>query len=275
MSVVRVSCVEYLNARPLVHGLDAQTDLFTLRYDVPAKCASLLHDKSVDLGLIPSIEYVRTQNDYLIVPDIAVASKGPVASVAVFTDRPATSLRSIAVDASSRTAAALLRVLCAQWFDIEPTFVTMRPDLPAMLKRCDGALLIGDAALYQEHETIGLDKVDLGFEWLAMTGLPFVWAVWAGREDAVTPQHIEALKAARDAGAQALDAIADGSSAAVAADADDDQDGDEPGALARAYLHENVFFALDDQGRAGLKKFFSAAADIQVVQSARPLRFYP
>lgn len=277
MSVVRVSCVEYLNARPLVHGLDAQTDLFTLSYDVPAKCASLLHDKSVDLGLIPSIEYVRTQNDYLIVPDIAVASKGPVASVAVFTDRPATSLRSIAVDASSRTAAALLRVLCAQWFDIEPTFVTMRPDLPAMLKRCDGALLIGDAALYQEHETIGLDKVDLGSEWLAMTGLPFVWAVWAGREDAVTPQHIEALKAARDAGAQALDAIADSSSAAVAvaADADDDQDSAGPGAVARAYLHKNVFFALDAQGRAGLKKFFSAAADIQVVQSARPLRFYP
>ena len=170
---------------------------------------------------------------------------------------------------------ALLRVLCAQWFDIEPTFVTTRPDLPAMLKRCDGALLIGDAALYQEHETIGLDKVDLGSEWLAMTGLPFVWAVWAGREDAVTPQHIEALKAARDAGAQALDAIAGGSSAAVAADADDDQDSAGPGAVARAYLHKNVFFALDAQGRAGLKKFFSAAADIQVVQSARPLRFYP
>ncbi len=265
MSVIQVSAVEYLNARPLVHGLDARTDLFSLRFDVPAKCASLLHAKSVDLGLIPSIEYLRRRSDYRIVPGIAVASKGPVASVALFTDRPATSLRSIAVDASSRTAVALLRVLCAKWFDIEPTFVTLRPDLPAMLKRCDAALLIGDRALYQEHETIGLDKIDLGAEWLTMTGLPFVWAVWAGREDALTPEHLQALTVARDAGILALDTIADSF-----APADDDEKRD----LARAYLRNNVFYTLDGQSRAGLEKFFSAAADIQVVPSADPPRFY-
>ena len=266
MSAIHVSAVEYLNARPLVHGLDAHTDLFAVRFDVPAKCASLLHDKSVDLGLIPSIELLRNRQDYWIVPDIAVASKGPVASVALFTDRPATALRSIAVDASSRTAGALLRVLCAQWFDIEPTFVTLRPDLPKMLKRCDAALLIGDAALYQEYETNGLDKIDLGAEWAAMTGLPFVWAVWAGREHAVTATHIQALKAARDAGVAALDEIAD---RFAPADADGEQR-----ELAHTYLHENVYYALDDDGRAGLKRFFSAAAEIQIVPSAGPLRSY-
>ena len=131
MSVVRVSAVEYLNARPLVHGLDQRSDLFDLKYASPAKCAAALHDKSVDLGLIPSIEYVRG-SDYRIVPNIAVASRGPVASVALFTGRPATALRSIAVDVHSRTAVALLKVLCAKWFDIQPTFVTLRPDVPAM-----------------------------------------------------------------------------------------------------------------------------------------------
>ena len=180
MSNIRLSAVEYLNARPLVYGLDERQDLFDCRYDVPAKCAAMVHDKSVDLSLIPSIEYFG-HPDYRIVPDIGVMSTGPVASVALFTDRPATALRSVAVDVSSRTAVALLRVLCAQWFDIEPTFVTLRPDLPAMLKRYDAALLIGDAALYQEHETNGLDKIDLGYEWTAMTGLPFVWSFWAGR----------------------------------------------------------------------------------------------
>ena len=150
MKKIRASAVEYLNARPLVHGLNQQSDLFDLRFDVPAKCASLLHDKSVELGLIPSIEFLR-RPDYRIVPDIAVASEGPVSSVALFTDRPATALRSIAVDASSRTSVILLKILCAKWFDIEPTFVTLRPDLPTMLKRCDAALLIGDSALYQEH----------------------------------------------------------------------------------------------------------------------------
>ena len=195
MSNIRLSAVEYLNARPLVYGLDERQDLFDCRYDVRAKCAAMLHDKSVDLSLIPSIEYFG-HPDYRIVPDIGVMSTGPVASVALFTDRPATALRSVAVDVSSRTAVALLRVLCAQWFDIEPTFVTLRPDLPAMLKRCDAALLIGDAALYQEHATNGLDKIDLGYEWTAMTGLPFVWSFWAGRTGCIDKNHINALRTA-------------------------------------------------------------------------------
>ena len=206
MTTIRASAVEYLNARPLVEGLDQRTDLFSFRFDVPAKCASLLHDKSVDLGLIPSIEYLH-HAEYCVVPDIAVVSNGPVASVALFASRPVTALRSIAVDASSRTAVALLRILCAEWFDIEPTFVTLRPDLPAMLKRCDAALLIGDVALYQEHETNGLDKVDLGEEWTAMTNLPFAWSFWVGRVGAVDAAHIEALRAARDAGVENLDRI--------------------------------------------------------------------
>ncbi len=265
MSVIRVSAVEYLNARPLVHGLEARPDLFDCRFDVPAKCASLLHEKSVDLGLIPSIEYLR-HADYRIVPDIAVTSTGPVASVALFTDRPATALRSIAVDASSRTAVVLLRVLCAKWFDIEPTFVTLRPDLPTMLKRCDAALLIGDAALYQEHELNGLDKVDLGEEWTAMTGLPFVWAYWVGRAGVVSSEHVEALRAARDSGLKCLDEIAE-----RFAPSDDDGESLD---VARTYLHESVAYSLDGQARAGLKKFFGAAADLQIVPSEGAIRYF-
>ncbi len=265
MSVIRVSAVEYLNARPLVHGLDQRSDLFSVTYNLPAKCAGALHDKSVDLSLLPSIEYLRG-TDYRIVPDIAVASRGPVASVALFTDRPPTALRSIAVDASSRTGVALLRVLCAQWFDIEPTFVTLRPDVSTMLKRCDAALLIGDTALYQDHEALGLDKIDLGEEWQAMTGLPFIWAFWAGRLGAVESEHVKALKEARDAGCRALDDIA------VRFTPDEEEH--EQMEVAKAYLRNNVFYTLDERGQAGLKKFFDAAADIQVVSSVSSLRFY-
>ena len=264
MSNIRLSAVEYLNARPLVYGLDERQDLFDCRYDVPAKCAAMLHDKSVDLSLIPSIEYFG-HPDYRIVPDIGVMSTGPVASVALFTDRPATALRSVAVDVSSRTAVALLRVLCAQWFDIEPTFVTLRPDLPAMLKRGDAALLIGDAALYQEHETNGLDKIDLGYEWTAMTGLPFVWSFWAGRTGCIDKNHINALRTARDAGVQQLDQIAEQYASSEEEDAL---------AIAKEYLHDNVSYTLDDQARTGMKKFFSAAADLQIVPSGGKLRYF-
>ena len=263
MSVVRVGCVEYLNARPLVHGLEQRADLFSLRFDVPARCASWLNEREVDLALIPAIEYLR-RPEYRIVPDLAVTSNGPVASVAIFTKRPTTAIRSIAIDSSSRTAVALLRILCAQWFDIEPTFVTMRPDLPAMLKRCDAALLIGDVALFTEHETTDLDKIDLGEEWTAMTDLPFVWAFWTGRAGAVEPVHVEALRAARAAGEAALDEI-------VAAHGPDGEDDAE---LARDYLRTNVRFALTDECLAGLKKFFAAALDLGIVQQAASVRFY-
>ncbi len=264
MSAIRLGAVQYLNARPLVFGLEGQTDLFSLQFDVPAKCATHLHEHSVDLSLIPTIEYLHSP-DYCVVPDIAVVSNGPVASVALFTTRPTQAIRSIAIDSSSRTAVALLRILCAEWFEIEPQFHTMPPDLDTMLKRCDAALLIGDLALFTEHETIvDLDKVDLGEEWTAMTNLPFVWAFWTGRANAVQTQHVDALHNARDAGMQALDEIA-----AQHGPADEDQ-----AEIARDYLRKNVQFELTEDSRAGLERFFSGALDVGIVQRPGTLRFY-
>ena len=263
MSPVRVSAVEYLNARPLVEGLDARTELFDLEFDVPARCAARLHDRSADLALIPSIEYLQG-SDYLFVPDLAVASEGEVASVALFTTRPVTSLRSIAVDSNSRTAAMLLRILCAESWEIEPKFVKLRPDLPVMLKRCDAALVIGDAALFLDHEQQGLEKVDLGEEWTVLTSLPFVWAAWAGRPGGLTAEHGRALAAARAQGEQAIDDI-------VARHCPGD---DERQEIGRRYLRENVSFGLDERARAGLQKFHEYAWEQRLVQVERDLRFY-
>ena len=135
-----------------------------------------------------------------------------------------------------------------------------------MLKRCDAALLIGDRALFTEHETAGLEKIDLGEEWEAMTNSPFVWAFWVGRAGVVGARHLEALRTAREKGVEAVDAIAE-----QFAPASEDGESVE---IARAYLHENVKYVLDELGRAGLKKFFNAAADIGVVPLARKLQFY-
>lgn len=263
MSPVRVSAVEYLNARPLVEGLDGRAELFDLRFDAPARCAAQLHERSADLALIPSIEYLQSP-DYRIVPDLAVTSEGEVASVALFTTRPVTSLRSIAVDSNSRTAATLLRILCAESWEIEPKLVKLRPDLPVMLKRCDAALIIGDAALFLDHEQQGLEKVDLGEEWTVLTSLPFVWAVWAGRRGALTAEHGRALGAARAQGEQAVDDI-------VARHCPDDE---ERQAVGRRYLRENVSFGLDERARDGLRKFHEYAWEQRLVQVRQELRFY-
>ena len=265
MSNIRVAAVKYLNSLPLVHGLDAQQDLFELQFEVPAKCAALLHGGEVDLALIPSIEYLQRPH-YRVVPGIAVGSDGPVASVALFSKRPATAIRSVAVDSSSRTSIALLRILCAQWFDIDPTLVKMRPDLDPMLKRCDAALLIGDRALFIDHESAGLEKIDLGEEWTSMTSMPFVWAFWAGREEAVGPEHVAALQAARDSGVAARDEIAAGFVAP-----DDDEERRE---TVRKYLQDNIECTLDERRRASLKKFYETAHELGVVPATRPLRFF-
>lgn len=263
MTAIRLGAVEYLNARPLVYGLDRVSDRFSVRYDVPAKCATLLHEGAIDVGLIPSIEYLQ-RPDYLAVPGVAVVSTGSVASVALFTTRRTSEIRSIAVDNTSRTSVALLRVLCAQRFHINPTFLTLAPDLERMTSRCDAALLIGDLALFAEHERVGLEKIDLGEEWTAMTGLPFVYAFWAGRPGVIGAEDVKALQAARDHGMANLDRVAT------------DYFRDDPGKveIARRYLRDNVKYQLGDDEAAGLRRYYESAADLGIVPANPEVRFY-
>src|SRR5207247_9124294 len=120
----------YLIACPMRLRLN-RAPRFLLRGDVPYEFARLLHNVEIDLGLIPSIDYLRGES-YRIAPDLAIASRGPVASVALFTTRPMPDVRSIVMDTSSRTSVALVRVLCARLFKIAPAIEAHRPDLNAM-----------------------------------------------------------------------------------------------------------------------------------------------
>src|SRR5262245_28386240 len=165
MHPIRLGAVDYLNARPLVYGLELASDLFALRFDVPSKCASLLHEGAIDIGMIPSIEYLRGSSAYVIVDGMGIISDGPVASVALFSIKPLDQIQSIALDTSSRTSSGLLRVLCREEFGIDPEFAPMPPDIAAMMTFCDAALLIGDPALYLDAAAHGLTKIDLGERW--------------------------------------------------------------------------------------------------------------
>jgi predicted solute-binding protein len=263
MKPTRLGVVGYLNAWPLAHGLEDHPDQVRLRFDEPSQCARLLHENAIDIGLIPSIEYLR-RTDYTIVPDLAVTSNGAAASVALFSPKPISAIRSIALDSSSKTSATLLKILCARWFEIQPEFVTVAPEMPAMLDRCDAALLIGDRALFTDHEAMGLDKIDLGEQWLAMTGLPFVYAFWAGREEAITPDIVTLLHDARDRGVSSLEQIARKFAG-----------GDERRVdVAFRYLRDNLKYRFGDAERAGVEKFFDAAAELGIVPANGQIRFY-
>src|SRR3954451_15047782 len=157
--MVRLGAVGYLNARPLVYGLDRSLR-FLLRLDAASTCASLLHAGVIAIGLIPSIEYLRG-GPYAIVPDLAIASRGPVASVMLYITRPIADVRSIAMDTSSCTSVALTRVLCRQLFRIDPAIEARGPDVPDMLSRCDAALIIGDNALFLDQRLVRLPPPSL------------------------------------------------------------------------------------------------------------------
>ena len=157
---VRVSAVSFLNARPLVDGLERLPALFDVEYDLPSTCAARLHAGDVDLGLIPAVEYL--DGDYRLVPDVAIGSDGPILSVAIFTARPIERIARLAVDTSSRTSVALCRILCARHWGIAPAFVPAPPDLREMLALADAALVIGDPALAIDPAQAGVEKIDLG-----------------------------------------------------------------------------------------------------------------
>ena len=276
MNPTRIGAVGFLNARPLVHGLDRDRR-FSVRFDLPARCADLLHAGETDLGLIPSIEYLRApagRGPYSIVPDLAIASRGPVVSVALYTTRDIRDVRSIALDTSSRTSVALVRVMCARVFGITPYLEDHGPNLVAMLTGSDAALVIGDVALFQPagplelpavggtRRTVQVEKIDLGDLWLRTTGLPFVYAFWAGPDEVLSAATIESLQRARDQGCASTEAIA-------AAAFDDPAER----AIGARYLRDNIRYHLGPDERAGLERFYHYAAEAGVVARAIELRF--
>ena len=277
MRPVRIGAVEYLNARPLVFGLEQQPK-FDVRFDLPSRCAELLHAGEIDLGLIPSIEFLRAPagpDAYRIVPDLAIASRGAVASVAIFTTRDVKDVRSIALDTSSRTSVALTRIMCARIFGIAPTFESRGPDLPSMLERADAALIIGDMALFlndgpvrvgtgADERSVAVQKVDLGALWTRSTGLPFVFAFWAGRPGVVDAEDVRVLRGARDAALARTREIAEayypGDSARQS--------------VAEAYLRDNIKYSLGPDECAGLERFYQYAAEAGVVARAVAPTFF-
>ena len=263
MTALRLGAVSYLNTKPLVYGLEAHPDQFDVRFDVPSKCAALLHAGQVDLGLIPAIDYLH--GDYRIVPDVSIASEGEVATVAVFTRKPIAQVKTIALDRSSKTSVALTRVLCAKHWRIAPTFTPAEPDLDVMLRRADAALVIGDPAFDIDPEARGVGKIDLGAEWNAMTGLPFVYAMWVGRPGAATAAHCRALRAARDRGVAHLPEIA---RAVGGGNADLER-------RSLVYLRDHLSYDLGPAEAEGLRLFHRLAAEVGVAPPPTALRFYP
>ncbi|MCL4079426.1 menaquinone biosynthesis protein [Coriobacteriia bacterium Es71-Z0120] len=200
----RLGHIQFLNCLPLYYGLVKSGD-HLLEVDLvkaaPRELAERIVAGDLDVAPIPSIEYARHADEFVLLPDIAISSDGEVQSILLASTVPAEELdgRTVALTDTSRTSQVLARVLLAKRWGASPAYVEMPPDLPAMLREAEAALLIGDEALrtYWERPE-GVRLYDLGTEWTAWTGLPMVYAVWAVRRS-FAEERPDAVRAVIDA----------------------------------------------------------------------------
>lgn len=224
---------------------------------VPAQCARLLREAVVDVALIPVIEYQRIP-DISLVDDVCVGSKTEVRSV-LLVSRLAEieQIQSIALDESSRTSAALLKIIFREFLKRDPSSRTASPDLYDMLRANDAALIIGDPAMTFSRE--GLHVWDMAALWRKYTSLGFVFAMWAVRNDANSQGKQVDFTAARDEGVAQIDAIVDYYLSRIPLSREE----------LRFYLTDNIAFRLDKQMRDGLELYFKLAAKHGLVDNAR------
>jgi predicted solute-binding protein len=257
MAKLRVCAVSYLNTVPLVWGMlhGQQRGCFDLDFRLPAECADLLETGAADIGIVPSIEIARQGLE--IVPGIGIACHGPVRSILLVTKVRPEDIRTLATDSSSRTSAALARIILARRYGTEPRSISLAPDLPRMLDQADAALLIGDAALRLDPERLPYAALDLGQEWKEMTGLPMVFAAWGCRKEAMEPGLARLFQDSSRFGLDHMDDIVRAEAAARNFDP----------ALVREYLTRNLISELGEREYEGMRLFLRYASEFDMVVS--------
>ena len=240
-----IGSVPYLNASPLVAWFRTQVGRksgIEVVSGVPSRLAQMLRNGDVACALVSSIELFR-HPEWQVVSDIAIASTGRVLSVRLFSRVPLERVQSVALDTSSLTSSALVQVLFAHWWQAQPEYIPCLPELDLMLKQADAGLLIGDRGMLTR--SVGLVVADLGEEWYRWTGLPFVWALWLGPVERLTPHLTDALLRARDWGLEHIDEVIDAEVERLGLDE----------ALARQYLCEVMQYRLTPAHEEALARF--------------------
>jgi chorismate dehydratase len=244
--------VSYLNTVPLVWGMlhGEQRGLYDLSLAVPAECADRLASGAADIGIVPAVELNRQKLE--IIRGTGIACHGPVRSILLISKVPFGEIRKLATDNTSRTSAALSRIILARQYGVEPEVRSETPHLASMLEHSDAALIIGDAALVLDPATLPFHVLDLGAEWNQMTGLPMVFAVWAVRAGVPT-QDPAPFNASLSFGEEHIDDIAKewGPKLAISE------------TLVRDYLTKNIVFTLGEREYAGLRTFLQYAAELR------------
>jgi chorismate dehydratase len=269
MRRLRISAISYLNTAPLMwdfeHGEAGRN--FDISYTLPSACARSLAEGTADIGIIPAAAYTEISG-LQVLPDVAIASRRDVRSILLVSKVPIEQVRTVALDTSSMTSVALMKVLFEKWLGGGRTFSAMAPDVDTMLAGHDAGLLIGDPALKVDRKRY--HTLDLAEEWIRHTGKPFVFAFWAVRADALhelapSLDLAAVFQKSRDHGLEppSLNQIAHEWAPRL----------DLGEADVRAYLTQNIHYHLDPGCLEGLQLFYRYAAEIGALPAASELQF--
>lgn len=263
--VLKVGAVSFLNTKPLIYPLlngQLQTEHISLSVKVPSHLATQLSNRELDLGLIPIIEYFRANAagaGYCILPNIAIGSRGSVLSIQLFSRVPIQDIKHIALDTSSRSSVALLKILLAEKYHTNPTFHACDPSTDPATADTEAVLLIGDAAL----KNLGATEysIDLGSEWQELTELPFIYACWVTRGDVNLGNVLGLLLEAKRLGIKQIPEIAQIESKKLGFSE----------TLCRDYLQHHINYDLDESAIAGIQLYYKLAVKHKLIESEKNL----
>ena len=222
-----------------------QRDQVDLSFSVPSECARDVEKGRIDVGLVPVAEIARQGLE--IVSDVGITCFGAVRSILLFSRVPWRNVRTLAADASSRTSVQLARVILAERFGVTPEIVEHEPVLGPMLSMADAALVIGDPALRLDPQQLPYEWLDLGEEWTRLTGLPMVFAAWAGER--YDPSVSELLRKSYEFGRHRVQDIIDAEYQARGVSRE----------LAETYLTQHIRFTIGAKEMEGLRTFLDMA----------------
>lgn len=254
----KIGAVSYLNARPLTLALDQGLgNLAPVLYDVPSKLAEHLDQKTIDIALLPVAALVG-RPELELIPGIAIGCDGPVQSVVMHHKSSLKETTKLYLDPESQTSNLLAQILLRTFFNCSD-FEVDKGQSPTELAAGEACVRIGDKVLDQPAPS-GSQTLDLGEAWRRFTGLPFVFATWAGRPESIDRDTYQALHIARKEGTRQIAWIV--ADAVDTWDAERARSGRERSERTRelqTYLTESLSYRLGRREIDGLQTFFLLA----------------
>ncbi|HLH34321.1 MAG TPA: menaquinone biosynthesis protein [Alloacidobacterium sp.] len=284
MHHLRIAAINFLNPAPLMWDFEHEpgksrlAERYSIHQTTPAGCADELVQGTADIGLVPVATFASAPS-LAVVPGCAIASLGDIRSILLVVRHAdgVSGAHRVALDTSSRTSAAYTQILFRKYWNAGVEFVSHAPDLEAMLKIADAALLIGDPALLaledravrEQRTGEKLHYLDLGREWRALTGTAWVSAVWAVRPEGLQDAGISAeavvrdFQQSRDNGLAHINDLVTEWSARLRVPAD----------TIRTYLTRNIHYQLDEACIEGLRLFYRYGMECGALPAVPELRF--